>query len=71
MLLVLSHPEDLSEEMLTSLDFQFLINKVKAAKPTLWEVLYPAAYSPEQEKWNIHKDPWSAASLCPQTIYGS
>ena len=56
-LLVLWHPEDLSEEMLTSLDFQSLTNKVKAAAPTLWEVLHWAAYSPEQEKWNIHKDP--------------
>ncbi|KAJ7849914.1 hypothetical protein B0H13DRAFT_1905974 [Mycena leptocephala] len=55
--LFLSPPEDLSEEQLTSLNFDSFKTEVKSRNPMLWEVLRHAAYSPLQKSRNKHKDP--------------
>ncbi|KAJ7904125.1 hypothetical protein B0H13DRAFT_2233915 [Mycena leptocephala] len=55
--LFLSPPEDLSEEQLTSLNFDSFKTEVKSGNPMLWEVLRHAAYSPLQKSRNKHKDP--------------
>ncbi|KAJ7440734.1 hypothetical protein FB451DRAFT_1058621 [Mycena latifolia] len=55
--LFLSPPEELSEEHLTSFDFDSFKSKVRMGNPTLWEVIRHAAYSPLQESRNTHKDP--------------
>lgn len=53
----LSPPEDLSEEHLTSLDFNKLKLAVQADTLILWLLLHCAAYTPEQQVQNKHKNP--------------
>jgi hypothetical protein len=55
--LFLSPSEELSEEHLINLDFANMKAKVKAPAPIFWEILHRAAYTPQQEAWNKHKDP--------------
>ncbi|KAJ7722007.1 hypothetical protein B0H16DRAFT_1790019 [Mycena metata] len=55
--LFLSPPEDLSEEHLTSLDFEDLKVSVQSCAPTLWLIFRRAAYTPLQETRNKHKHP--------------
>ncbi|KAJ7259410.1 hypothetical protein C8J57DRAFT_1640173 [Mycena rebaudengoi] len=55
--LFLSPPEDLSQEHLTSLDFGKLTKRVQRFAPSLWQILQRAAYTPEQEARNKHKNP--------------
>ncbi|KAJ6611143.1 hypothetical protein B0H10DRAFT_1810255, partial [Mycena sp. CBHHK59/15] len=44
--LFLSPPEDLSEEQLTSLDFDGLKESIKEHAPILWHIFLQAAYTP-------------------------
>ncbi|KAK7007149.1 hypothetical protein R3P38DRAFT_2793024 [Favolaschia claudopus] len=55
--LFLSPPEDLSEKHLTDLDFGVLKDQVQRSAPILWHLLHRAAYTPEQEARNKHKNP--------------
>ncbi|KAJ6499887.1 hypothetical protein DFH09DRAFT_945039 [Mycena vulgaris] len=55
--LFLSPPEDLSEEHLTSLDFDELKVLIQMHAPILWRIFRRAAYTPLQESRNKHKDP--------------
>ncbi|KAJ7718800.1 hypothetical protein B0H16DRAFT_1796872 [Mycena metata] len=55
--LFLSPPEDLSEEHLTSLDFEDLKVSVQTCAPNLWLIFRRAAYTPLQEARNKHKHP--------------
>jgi hypothetical protein len=55
--LFLSPPEELSEEHLTSLDFEALKVQVQTSAPNLWLIFRRAAYTPLQEARNKHKHP--------------
>ncbi|KAJ6625547.1 hypothetical protein B0H10DRAFT_2430336 [Mycena sp. CBHHK59/15] len=55
--LFLSPPEDLSEEHLTALDFHELKGQLQELLPILWQILRRAAYTPQQEARNKHKNP--------------
>lgn len=55
--LFLSPPEDLTEEHLTSLDFDGLKASIQKYAPISWSILRRASYTPEQATRNKHKDP--------------
>ncbi|KAJ6616588.1 hypothetical protein B0H10DRAFT_2390875 [Mycena sp. CBHHK59/15] len=55
--LFLSPPEDLLEEHLTALDFHELKGQLQELLPILWQILRRAAYTPQQEARNKHKNP--------------
>ncbi|KAJ7274776.1 hypothetical protein C8J57DRAFT_1177633 [Mycena rebaudengoi] len=55
--LFLSPPKELSEEHLTSFDFNEFKSRVKRRNPTLWSLLRHSAYSALQESRNKEKDP--------------
>ncbi|KAJ7135358.1 hypothetical protein C8R43DRAFT_1132580 [Mycena crocata] len=55
--LFLSPPEELSEEHLTSLDFAKLKLRIQTEAPILWLIFLRAAYTPEQQTHNKHKNP--------------
>jgi hypothetical protein len=59
--LFLSPPEELSEEHLTSFDFESFKFQVKRRNPTLWNLLRHSAYSALQESRNKEKDPEMAS----------
>ncbi|KAK6978306.1 hypothetical protein R3P38DRAFT_3334310 [Favolaschia claudopus] len=64
--LFLSPPEDLSEKHLTDLDSGVLKDEVQRSAPILWHLLHRAAYTPEQEARNKHKNP---DMMVPQAQY--
>ncbi|KAJ7168074.1 hypothetical protein C8R43DRAFT_1121280 [Mycena crocata] len=55
--LFFSPPQDLSEEHLTSLDFDELKDQLQQLLPILWRLLRRAAYTPQQDAKNKHKNP--------------
>ena len=52
-----SRPELLSKEHLLSLDFHAMLETCRTYAPTMWHLFRNAAYTAEQEKHNIRKNP--------------
>lgn len=52
-----SRPELLSKEHLLSLDFRAMIETCRTYAPTMWHLFRNAAYTAEQERHNIRKNP--------------
>jgi hypothetical protein len=52
-----SRPELLSKEHLLSLDFHAMLETCRMYAPTLWHLFRNAAYTAEQDKHNIRKNP--------------
>ena len=48
---------DVTEKDFTDVDFDKIIEEVKAEAPTIWLTFRSVSYSPKQEKRNTKKDP--------------